>query len=270
MRIQLIITLVFCIYLSIGQNTTSLPGNFKIHSDSAKTIALNLKQNNVLFKERWITNDLFVYYNLTKNDITDTLHLDLTEDTSRFKLTWYGKLFFGYGMRWGKMHHGLDIYLEIGDTIYAAFDGIVRYSKFNEGGYGNCIIIRHLNGLETLYGHMSKLIASPNTYVYAGQPIGLGGSTGRSDGPHLHFETRYKDFSFDPYTIIDSKSQGLKTRRISILKKDLYSERYPITTSPTKIIKYSNRKSNALPSKSKQSIRKKTNIARKKIKSKHK
>jgi len=117
---------------------------------------------------------------------------------------------------------------------------------------------------------MSKLIASSNTYVCAGQPIDLGGSTGRSDGPHLHFETRFKDFSFDPYTIIDSKNQQLKLNRISILKKDLYSERYPTISPPAKIIKHANRRSYTPASKSKKIIHKKTSVRPKNIKSKRK
>ncbi len=93
------------------------------------------------------------------------------------------------GVRWGRRHQGLDIKVYIGDTIRAAFSGKVRVVKYDGNGYGKYIVIRHNNGLETIYGHLSKQIVSPNQTVRAGQPIGLGGNTGRSTGSHLHFET---------------------------------------------------------------------------------
>ena len=95
-----------------------------------------------------------------------------------------------FGPRWGRSHDGLDIKVYIGDTIRAAFSGKVRIVRYDGGGYGNFVVIRHNNGLETLYGHMSKQLVDENQVVRAGDPIGLGGNTGRSTGSHLHFETR--------------------------------------------------------------------------------
>lgn len=86
------------------------------------------------------------------------------------------------------MHNGLDIKVYIGDTIRAAFSGKVRMVKYERRGYGKYVVIRHENGLETVYGHLSKQIVDENQYVEAGEPIGLGGNTGRSTGSHLHFE----------------------------------------------------------------------------------
>ena len=91
------------------------------------------------------------------------------------------------------MHNGLDIKVYIGDTIRAAFSGKVRMVKYERRGYGKYVVIRHENGLETVYGHLSKQIVDENQYVEAGEPIGLGGNTGRSTGSHLHFETRFWD-----------------------------------------------------------------------------
>jgi murein DD-endopeptidase MepM/ murein hydrolase activator NlpD len=102
-----------------------------------------------------------------------------------------------FGYRWGRSHMGVDIDLNTGDPVYSAFDGIVRLSGWN-GGFGNCIVVRHFNGLETVYGHLSKAEVSSNTYVKAGDMIGLGGSTGHSTGSHLHFETRYEGNPFNP------------------------------------------------------------------------
>lgn len=115
---------------------------------------------------------------------------------------------FGHrGYRW---HYGTDIDLDTGDSIYAAFDGVVRINKWDGGGYGNYIVLRHYNGLETLYGHMSKTIAQPGQFVKAGEVIGLGGSTGRSSGPHLHYEVRYQGNPLDPELMYDFPDYLLK------------------------------------------------------------
>ena len=99
---------------------------------------------------------------------------------------------FGYRPRRRRAHYGLDIKVYVGDTIRAAFDGKVRVVK-NQGrrGYGKYVVIRHDNGLETVYGHLSKQLVDTNQLVKAGEPIALGGNTGRSTGSHLHFETRF-------------------------------------------------------------------------------
>ena len=111
---------------------------------------------------------------------------------------------FGYRPRRRRMHYGLDVKVFIGDTIRAAFDGKVRVVK-NQGrrGYGKYIVIRHDNGLETVYGHLSKQIVEINQLVKAGEPIALGGNTGRSTGSHLHFETRFLGQAINPAEIID-------------------------------------------------------------------
>ena len=93
-----------------------------------------------------------------------------------------------FGARWGRMHKGLDIKVYIGDTIRAAFAGKVRIVRYEGGGYGNYIVIRHPNGLETIYGHPSKQLVEENQDVRAGEVIGLGGNTGRSTGSHLHLK----------------------------------------------------------------------------------
>lgn len=110
--------------------------------------------------------------------------------------------FTGYASRY---HYGIDLKLHTGDSVYAAFDGLVRISQYNSG-YGHCVIIRHYNGLETVYGHLSERMVSPGDVVKAGDIIGLGGSTGHSTGPHLHFETRFKGEPIDPSKIINFTS----------------------------------------------------------------
>ena len=116
-----------------------------------------------------------------------------------------------FGPRWGRQHKGLDIKVYIGDTIRAAFPGKVRIVK-NEGarkGYGMYVVIRHPNGLETIYGHLSKWLVTENQEVHAGDPIALGGNTGRSTGSHLHFETRLCGVALNPALMFDFRNQDV-------------------------------------------------------------
>ena len=118
---------------------------------------------------------------------------------------------FGYRPRRGRQHMGLDIRIKTGDTIRAAFDGKVRISRYERRGYGHYLVIRHPNGLETLYGHLSKKLVAENDIVHAGDPIGLGGNTGRSTGPHLHFETRILGNAINPALMFDFPNHRAQT-----------------------------------------------------------
>jgi len=114
-----------------------------------------------------------------------------------------------FGPRWRRMHNGLDLKVNIGDTIVAAFDGKVRVVKYERRGYGKYVVIRHDNGLETVYGHLSKQLVEDNQLVKAGEPIGLGGNTGRSTGSHLHFETRFLGIAINPIYMFDFPKQDI-------------------------------------------------------------
>ncbi len=114
-----------------------------------------------------------------------------------------------FGARWGRQHKGLDIKVYIGDTIRAAFNGKVRIVRYEAKGYGKYVVIRHTNGLETTYGHMSKQLVREGQDVRAGDPIGLGGNTGRSTGSHLHFETRLCGVALNPALMFDFKNQDV-------------------------------------------------------------
>jgi len=114
-----------------------------------------------------------------------------------------------FGARWGRAHKGLDIKVYIGDTIRAAWAGKVRIVKYEGAGYGKYVVIRHNNGLETIYGHMSAWLVEENQTVKAGQPIGLGGNTGRSTGSHLHFETRLCGVALNPAILFDFRNQDI-------------------------------------------------------------
>ena len=114
-----------------------------------------------------------------------------------------------FGARWGRQHKGLDIKVYIGDTIRAAFSGKVRVVNYEARGYGKYVVIRHYNGLETIYGHLSKHLVIPDQDVRAGEPIGLGGNTGRSTGSHLHFETRLCGVALNPALMFDFRNQDV-------------------------------------------------------------
>ena len=114
-----------------------------------------------------------------------------------------------FGARWGRQHKGIDVKVYIGDTIRSAFSGKVRIVNYERKGYGKYVVIRHYNGLETIYGHMSKHLVAENDEVKAGDPIGLGGNTGRSTGSHLHFETRLCGVALNPAIMFDFRNQDV-------------------------------------------------------------
>lgn len=150
-------------------------------------------------------------------DVPDTKVIDVTG----YFMPVPGKVTsnYGYRKRFGRMHKGIDLAIRSNDTIYAAFDGKVRLTAYERKGYGNYVIIRHPNDLETVYGHLNKALVKPDQVVKAGDPIGLGGSTGRSTGPHLHFETRYMGYAINPNAIFDFENQTTHTDTYTFSKK---------------------------------------------------
>lgn len=138
--------------------------------------------------------------------IPDTFRIDMTGfcmPTTNTKIT------SKFGPRRRRMHNGLDVKVYIGDTIRAAFSGKVRMVKYERRGYGQYVVIRHENGLETIYGHLSKQLVKEDQYVEAGEVIGLGGNTGRSTGSHLHFETRFLGQAINPALLFDFEKQDI-------------------------------------------------------------
>lgn len=124
-------------------------------------------------------------------------------DISKFYAPTVGRVTSNFGWRRRRMHKGTDIKVITGDTVRSAFDGRVRIRKYDRRGYGYYYVVRHSNGLETVYGHLSKQIVEAGDYVRAGQALGLGGNTGRSTGSHLHFEMRFMGIALDPSDLID-------------------------------------------------------------------
>ena len=157
------------------------------------------------------------YTNVT---LPDSFRIDLSEFCMP---TTHTKITSKFGPRRRRMHYGIDVKVYIGDTIRAAFAGKVRVVK-NQGrrtGYGKYVIIRHDNGLETVYGHLSKQLVSENQYVEAGEVIGLGGNTGRSSGSHLHFETRFLGQAINPAFMFDFEKQDIVADSYLFVKKGI-------------------------------------------------
>lgn len=126
-----------------------------------------------------------------------------------------GKVTSAFGPRRGRWHYGVDLKLQTGDPVYAAFEGMVRISRYNPT-FGHVVVIRHANGLETLYAHLSKRSVHVGEVVEAGACIGLGGNTGRSTGSHLHFEVRYLGKAIDPSLVFDLEEGELHSQRLTL------------------------------------------------------
>ncbi len=149
---------------------------------------------------------------------------------------------YGYRPQFGRTHKGVDLRAAIGDTVYSAFSGRVRLTRFERGGYGFYVIVRHENGLETVYGHLSRFLVKPDQYVKAGQPIALSGNTGRSTGPHLHFETRFMGYAINPEAIFDFGNRCTHTDSYTFSKSNYTKAR---DYSPSK--RYNQAKKSAAP-----------------------
>lgn len=200
----------------------------KIKSDTMK-----------IFNEYWNTTKLFPYKKKNLESIKDTILIDL-EASGKFFCSPSNKVNSPFGWRYRRQHKGVDTYGKTGDTLRAAFDGKVRISKYNDGGYGHLIIIRHFNGLETYYAHCSKRIAEVGDIVRAGDVIALLGETGRADGPHLHFEMRYYDQAFDPQNVIDIENQKIKEKFKTKRKNGEDTYIYPLSKKDFYYIKKNN------------------------------
>ena len=174
-----------------------------------------------VFSDHWNTTATHAYSDVELSSLPEATPIRLVDSLGSYHHPYIGRITSRYGPRRGRAHQGLDISLKIGDPVYATFDGKVRMSKA-AGNYGNLVIIRHNNGLETYYAHLSERSVEVGDWVVAGQQIGLGGNTGRSTGPHLHFEVRYKGQSFDPERIIDFTTGDLRRGEL-LLKRRHFS-----------------------------------------------
>jgi len=173
--------------------------------------------SDVRFNSRWDT----LYIRTGRVDFSkleDTTIIQLNNPAQdKFCFPFKGKLLSKYGQRGRRFHAGMDIKLELGDTVRNAFDGKVRIARVMSG-YGKMVVVRHSNGLETVYGHLSKILVDINQEVRAGEPLGLGGRTGRATTTHLHFETRFLGEHFNPARFIDFENFCLNQDKLVIDK----------------------------------------------------
>lgn len=154
-----------------------------------------------------IWNNRYVNAYRSIENIPDTFQVNL----DNFTMPTMGHITSNFGPRRRRMHYGIDLKVQVGDTIYAAFDGKVRVKQYERRGYGYYLAIRHSNGLETVYGHLSKFLVEEDDVVKSGDPIALGGNTGRSTGSHLHLEFRFLGNPINPINIVDFENKVCHT-----------------------------------------------------------
>ena len=151
-------------------------------------------------------------YKVDLKDMKDTVKLDLSGYVP--PITKHVTSDFGF-RRW-RFHYGIDLKVEKGDSVLCAFDGTVRLTRRDRRGYGYFVLVRHFNGLETLYGHLARITVNPGDTIKAGVPVGLGGNTGRSTGYHLHFELRYLGNPLNPNDLIDFQNSCTKNNILQL------------------------------------------------------
>jgi murein DD-endopeptidase MepM/ murein hydrolase activator NlpD len=204
-----------------------------VHADSTTQLETteNPKESTIalfdtanVFSEHWNNDNLFPYSYPKKCSIPDSAYFVLCDSQTEFCIPRNGGINSPFGPRSGVMHKGLDIHLAKGDAVKSVLAGKVRYAQFNTGGYGNLVVLRHPNGLETYYAHLTNITVKANEWVESGALIGTGGNTGAEwTGDHLHFEMRYRDLAFDPLIAIDWTKKELKTDTLVIYKKYLHN-----------------------------------------------
>lgn len=208
--------IAICILIFLSSFTTADTSYSNVKYGDTDQLENEIATQNVSLDGIYPLMDLFYYWDTTSLDpykidlkcLGGALQLPVLESDCGFALPFTGKVTSQFGWRWGRPHAGIDIDLNTGDTVVSAFDGVVRLSMWYSG-YGHCVIVRHHNGIETLYGHLSKRLVNSGDMVNAGQILGLGGSTGHSTGSHLHFETRFMGKAFNPANLIDFASDSL-------------------------------------------------------------
>ena len=239
MRFLLFLFILFSISFSFSQRVTDTieteNGTMLIYSNRTWSYIEDVDFDGIMNDQLYwdVTHDSSLNYIQTwdtdicytsqlKNDVNrfkDTIYMCVEDSLSdKFFMPTDGIVTSHFGWRRGRNHNGTDIDLVTGDTVYAAWSGKIRYSKYNTSGFGNLVVIRHDNGLETFYAHLSKLLVVPNQVVRAGDPIGLGGNTGHSRGSHLHFEVRFYDIPINPEKIIDFKKKKVINENLIVTR----------------------------------------------------
>lgn len=221
------------LFVALMPTKLELPEHFTVLKDDGSSFPSNQ------YYQMWNNRVAFNYpTTITEND--STLVLVLTDKTknqtyhhplcSKSMVRYMGTVTSPYGWRDGKAHQGVDLEVHLHDSILAAFDGKVRLAR-NYDGYGKLVIIRHHNGLETLYAHLNKIKVKENDIVKAGQYIGTGGMTGNASGTHLHFEVRFKGVPLNPAHIISFDDKELNADTLIVKKVKSNYIVYPYNTN---------------------------------------
>ncbi|MBO4263933.1 MAG: peptidoglycan DD-metalloendopeptidase family protein [Bacteroidales bacterium] len=174
-----------------------------------------------IFRDHWNEQVVNPFHDVRRQDLPYRTILCLADSLGGFACPYQSKVFSRFGVRRGRNHNGCDLPYPKGTPVRCAFDGRVRVSMPCRG-YGQLVVVRHANGLETYYGHLSRRDVTAGQWIHAGDTLGLGGSTGRSTGPHLHFETRVQGHAFDPEWIIDFENGRLR-KNVFVLKRTFLS-----------------------------------------------
>lgn len=200
-------------------NSVDFSESMGLNDEETDTLLIEFPSHDLYYD--WNTDKVHPY-NFNEAFKEDSIILTLTQpEDCGFSMPYKGtSLTSLFGWRKHRPHFGTDIRLIVGDSIVSAFDGMVRYAKYCYG-YGNCVVVRHRNGLETVYAHLSKILVKPGDILEAGNILGLGGNTGRSTGPHLHFEIRYLGQALDPQDFIDYEKGELKSNTFTVRKSDV-------------------------------------------------
>ena len=176
-----------------------------------------------IYNNLW-TSDHVNPYKIPIDSLPDSVRIDC----SKFVLPVHGAITSVFGPRRYRFHYGTDLRLKVGDSVVCAFPGKVRIINYEGRGYGNYIVIRHDNGLETVYAHLSSVLVAINQSLKPGQLIAFGGNTGHSTGPHLHFETRYIGNAINPEHIIDFNTGQVLAKTYLLTKKKSFYYQHEI------------------------------------------
>ena len=218
-------------FVSSAQFVTHDTIQIPTRTDSLKIKFLHVPDDAIFIPAYYLYNHNWNNDNVKTHRYDYWLHEDTTviifnKDTGTFfSCPFPGKVISPFGKRGRRIHSGVDIKLNLNDAVRCAFPGVVRVAK-KYHGYGNMVVVRHYNGLETLYGHLNKMLVKPDQVLKAGDLIGLGGRTGRATCTHLHFETRFLEDAFDPQTVIDFASCTLKSDTLIITSSTFSRTKY--------------------------------------------
>ena len=206
-----------------------------------------IKPDSTVYTSYWDMEKISPYREVALSSIPNATPIQLVDSLRAYRFPIKGRITSRYGLRRKVNHNGIDIAVKVGDTICSTFNGVVRFSKATDTGYGTLVIVRHDNGLETYHGHLSKRLVEAGDRVVAGQPIALGGNSGRSTGPHLHFECRYMGQSFDPERIINFSTGDLRREEL-LLKRSYFSiySKYEQDWNGEKLLAEADKKENEL------------------------